>query len=340
MSDPIQQPIQAPSPPPPPPPQPAAELPAPRPTRLRPFAIGLFVLGLILLVGEIVKLIPMGFGPPIALAVFGIALFGLSFIPLPVVPDTEPPLPPMQKIAGVFYEPTRVFRNLRVHPHWVAAYLVVVVLTVVYMVAFVQRLTPERIVNHRIEKIGEMGPPFAPPPDRLEQMRSQQLDEAKSPVKRAGAAATAFAAAFIFGAIVSALYLLGTLAFGGRINFWQALAVYFYASLPVIVIQKVLSLVILYIKDPEDIHPILGADNLVQDNLGILFTPSVHPVLFVIASWIGILSFYGLWLKAKGLQNGGTRVSSSAGWGVAVTLWLLGLVLVTIVTALFPGFIG
>jgi len=298
------------------------------------------VLGLILLVGEIAKVIPIGFGPPIALAVFGIALFGLSFIPLPVVPDPEPPLPPFQKLAGIFYEPARVFRNLRAHPHWVAAYLVVVVLTVVYMVAFVQRLTPERIVNHRIEKIGEMGPPFAPPADRLEQMRAQQLDEAKSPLKRAGAAATAFFGAFIFGVIVSALYLLGTLAFGGRINFWQALAVYFYASVPVIVIQKVLSLVILYIKDPEDIHPILGADNLVQDNLGILFSPSAHPVLFVIASWIGILSFYSLWLKAKGLRYGGTRVGSSAAWGVAITMWLLGLVLVTIVTALFPGFIG
>jgi hypothetical protein len=63
-------------------------------------------------------------------------------------------------------------------------------------------------------------------------------------------------------------------------------------------------------------------------------------VLFVIASWIGILSFYGLWLKAKGLHHGGTRVSSSAGWGVAITMWLIGLVLVTIITALFPGFIG
>src|SRR4030095_4797637 len=185
-----------------------------------------------------------------------------------------------------------------------------------------------------------MGPPFAPQPEALEQMRATQLEDAKSPLKQAGAGITAFAAAFIFGAIVSALYLLGTLAFGGRINFWQALSVYFYASMPVIVIQKLLSLVILYIKDPDDIHPILGQDNLVQDNLGILFTPSAHPVLFVIASWIGVLSLYGLWLKARGLHNGGTRVSSSAGWGVAVTLWVIGLVLVTIMTALFPGFIS
>lgn len=336
MSEPLQQPFQA----PPPPPQPATLPPAPRPTRLRPFAIGLFVIGLILLVGQIIKVIPIGFGPGVALCLFGIVLFGLSFIPLPAVPDAEPPLSPLQKIPGMFFEPTRVFRNLRVHPRWVAAYLVVVILTVVYTFAFIQRLTPERIVNHRMDKVAEMGPPFAPQPEQLEQMRATQLEDAKSPLKQAGAGITAFAAAFIFGAVVSALYLLGTLAFGGRINFWQALSIYFYASLPVIVIQKLLSLVILYIKDPDDIHPILGQDNLVQDNLGILFTPSAHPVLFVIASWIGILSLYGLWLKARGLHNGGTRVSSSAGWGVAVTLWVIGLVLVTIMTALFPGFIS
>jgi hypothetical protein len=58
------------------------------------------------------------------------------------------------------------------------------------------------------------------------------------------------------------------------------------------------------------------------------------------ASFIGVLSFYGLWLRAKGLQNGGTRVSSSQAWGAAITLLVLGLVLVSAVTALFPTFIS
>jgi len=79
---------------------------------------------------------------------------------------------------------------------------------------------------------------------------------------------------------------------------------------------------------------------LVQDNLGVLFAPSVHPVLFVMMSFIGVLSFYGLWLRAKGLKEGGTRVSSTAGWGVAITLWVVALLLISAVTALFPGFIG
>jgi hypothetical protein len=48
--------------------------------------------------------------------------------------------------------------------------------------------------------------------------------------------------------------MLGVLAFGGRINFWQALAVNFYAALPVMFISKLLGLVILYLKTPDDLH--------------------------------------------------------------------------------------
>ena len=123
-------------------------------------------------------------------------------------------------------------------------------------------------------------------------------------------------------------------------NFWQVLSTLFYAAVPIVVIQKVLGLVLLYLKSPDDIHPILGQETLVQDNLGVLFSPANHPVIFVLATAIGILSFYGLWLKATGLKNAGTRVSTNVAWGVAITFWLLGTLLITGLTALFPNFIS
>src|SRR5262249_16795751 len=159
-------------------------------------------------------------------------------------------------------------------------------------------------------------------------------------VQRVGQVLKSGVAFFIFTCIGAAISLLGVLVFGGRMNFWQALAVTFYASVPVIAIQKILGLVILYLKSPEDLHPILHQETTLQDNLGILLSPANHPVLFVMASFIGITSFYGLWLRAKGLHYGGTRVSKGTGWAVAITLWLLLLIVVVIFTALFPGFIG
>jgi len=324
-----------------PPPPPIHDVPrAPRPTSFRPVAIGLFAIGLVVCVGGILKFIAGGIGTGAAIAFMGLVLFLLSLIPLPVVDDAEAPMSPLQKLTGMFFEPTRVFRNLRVHPRWLAAYLTVVILSVVYTFAFTQRVTPERIVNHTMDKLAEIGPPLAPPPDRIDAMRAQQIEDAKNPVQRAGAAAKTFVGAFVVTAIFAALYMLACIAFGGRINYWQAFASLMYAAVPIVVIQKVLGLVLLYLKAPEDIHPILGQETLVQDNLGILVTPVNHPVIFVLASAIGILSFYSLWLKATGLRNGSTKVSKGVAWGVALTMWILGTLLITAMTALFPNFIS
>jgi hypothetical protein len=84
----------------------------------------------------------------------------------------------------------------------------------------------------------------------------------------------------------------------------------------------------------------MGQETLVQDNLGVLFTPGTQPTLFVLASAFGVLSFYGLWLRAKGLQNAGTKVSSSAAWSVAIILWVLALIIGAIFATLFSSFIS
>jgi hypothetical protein len=322
----------------PPPPTIAPEPEAPRPTKLRPIAIGVFALGLIALIGGIGKFLPGGIGTGIVLAIGGVVLFLLTLIRLPVPKDTEEPMSAVQKLMGIFYEPTRVFKNLRVHPHWMAAFLVIVVVNLIYTNAFVQRLTPERIVDYSMDKLAES--PIKPPPEQMGRMREESLQQAKQPIQRVQTALKSFVGLFILGALVAAVYLLGVMMFGGRINFWQALAVYFYASVPIQIIQKLISLIILFIKAPEDIHPILGQETLVQDNLGILFNPADHPVLFVASTAIGVLSFYGLWLRAKGLQNGSEKASSTAAWGATLLVWIVYMLFILTITAIFPSFIS
>ncbi len=312
----------------------------PRPIKLRLFAIASFVLGLLVLGATIAKLIPGGWLTAFALCFLGVLLFALSFIRLPDVPAKEGPLPLFDKVSGIFFEPSRVFRNLREHPHWLGAFVIIAVLTAVYNFSFVQRITPERIVEHTTQKMSEMGAPFTPPPEEIERQRVAGLTALKNPAARVAGIANSVVGLFVLGVVVAAISLLGVLIFGGRINFWQSLAISFYASLPVVAIQKILGLVILYLKSPDDLHPVLNAETTLQDNLGVLFSPAEHPILFVLASFIGLTSFYGLWLRAKGLHLGATRASSGAGWGAAIALWLLLLLLALIFTALFPGFIG
>lgn len=325
---------------PPPPPMPESTPRAPRPTKLLFFAIGFFVLGVLIALGGAAKFIPGGLSTGGILALCSVVLAGLSFIPLPVVPEPDEPLSLLTKALGIFYEPSRVFRSLRSQPHWIGVFVIIGVLTAIYSFAFTQRITPERIVDHTMEKVAEMGPPFAPPPDRLDTMRAEQLSSLKNPFEQVGNVIKSFSGLFVLGAFVAALSMLGVLAFGGRINFWQSLAVTFYASLPIVVIQKLLGLVVLYLKPPEDLHPILNAQTTVQDNLGVLMSPAAHPVLFVLLSFVGITTLYSVWLRAKGLHLGATKASSGTGWGVSITLMILLMIFVAIWTALFPQFIS
>lgn len=332
MSDPKPATFQPPTPPP------AADTPAPRALHLRMPAIALFVLGVLIAVGGALKFIPGGVGTGLALAFWGALMFGLSFVRLPKpAPDAPPPMSVMERLGGIFYEPSRVFQDLKPHPRWLAPFLVISILSIAYAAAFTQRLTPERIVSYTADKMAET--PFIPP-EAVERAREDGLDQAKNPVQRVGTAIKTSVGVFGFMAFLAALYLVGVLVFGGRINFWQAFASLMYATLPIAVVQKVVSLILLYIKSPDDIHPIMGQETLVQDNLGILFSPAEHPVLFVTASAIGLLSFYGLWLKATGLRYAGQRVTKAAAWGTAITFWLLGLLFIVIITALFPSFIS
>jgi hypothetical protein len=335
MSDPQEQPFQAPPPPPPVPEIPPAE----RPTRMRPVAIGIFVLGLVVLALALAKVLPspagVFSGGFVCLA--GIVVFALSFIPLPRVEGAEGPLSPAGRVLGIFYEPSRVFRNLRAHPRWVAAFAIIALMNVLYATAFVQRLTPERIVNYSSDKLAESGFLSA---EQVEKSREQQLEQAKNPATRVINVVTSINGTFFKYCFGAALFFLAALAFGGRLNFWQALCAVLYASLPFVIITKVLSLILLYVKSPDDIHPILGAETLVQDNLGALISPANHPVLFVLGTSVGLLSFYWIWLVAKGLNLTGTKVSSSVAWAITLTLTILGLGLGMIFATLFASFLS
>lgn len=322
---------------PPSPPSPTDPEPPPRPKKLRPFAIGLFVLGLLLVIGQIAGFVPGGASAGAAFAFCGLALFGLSFIRLPQLEAKQAPMSTVQTLMAIFYEPTAVFRNLRVHPRWIVALLVVAVLSTAYSVAFVRRVTPERIVNFTTDKLAESGFMTA---EVIEQQRQIRLEQAKNPTYQAMSHLSGFAVTFLKYCVFTGLVFVGILAFGGRMNFWQAFAAVIYAVLPWTVIQKVLSLILLYIKSPDDIHPILNQDTLVQDNLGAFISPADHPVLFVLASVVGLLWIYWIWLLAKGLQHTGTKVSGSAAWGVTITLTVLMVGAGAVMALLFGSFMS
>src|SRR3954462_11178408 len=143
-------------PPPPPLPPPSAR----RMTSIRIPGIILIVLALVCVGLGVAKVLPGGVGTGLLMGLTGIVFIALSFVVLPDVPPDQP-LSTGEKLAGIFYEPTRVFRSLRSNPTWVAPILIIGILNAAYLTAFTHRLTPERIVNYTVDKMADT--PFIPP---------------------------------------------------------------------------------------------------------------------------------------------------------------------------------
>jgi hypothetical protein len=335
MSDPNQN-FQA--PPPPSAADPEAE--RQRPANLMWAGAGLIVIGIIIVVLGIpgLALITGGIGTGASVCCLGILFIGFSFMRLPAVKDPPPKMSAAATLTGIFFEPTNVFRNLRAHPQWLGAILLVGIVNGAYSVAFNHRLTPERIINFTMDKLEDS--PIKPPPEAMAKARTDGVEQAKSLTYQAGDFVKKVVGAFFAVAFIAALCLLGVLAFGGRMHYWQTYAAIAFVTFPTTLIQKGISFLILYLKSPDDIHPILGQESLVYDNLGLLVAAKDHPVIFVIATSIGVLSFYRLWLTGTGLREAGYKVSSSAAWGVTITIFLLFLLLGMAAAMLFGSMFG
>jgi len=127
---------------------------------------------------------------------------------------------------------------------------------------------------------------------------------------------------------------------GGTINYWQAFAAVVYASFPISVLRWVLSLIFLYIKDPADIHPLIGQSGIVQDNLNFLVNPADNPILYVLLRSLSILGLYWIVMNIIGLKNTGEKISSSIAWTATITVWIAGVLLGVVFAALFPSFLS
>lgn len=294
------------------------------------------ILGIAIAILGFTNILPYLGTTGIFLCLLGGLFIGLNFIPTPAAEGGEP-MPIWERLTKIFFSPSEVFRSFRTHPFWLGAIIIASIVSGIYSYAFVQRITPEVIANHTVEKLSEAG--FVQP-EQIEVIKKQNLETAKSPLARIGSFINTFVGYCFLAAFLGIVYLLIVLAFGGTLNFWQGLAVAAYVIFPVTLIQKLSSLLILYLKEPTNIHPVLGQGSLLMDNLSFLVSPGETPVLYVLLASISLLSLYSIFLTATGLKNAGTKVSPTTAWIISIIMWLLGLTLGVISAFFFGGMFG
>lgn len=296
-------------------------------------------LGLVVAVLSVLGVIP-GLTPTgVVMILFGGLMIGMSFVNrVPAEGPVEMSTP--STLLNIFVSPSETFQSLRRNPKWLVAVLIMTVLSVTYNNLFLERLTVERVTNYSIDKTLQMSFMNDEARKQVEAGRAQTIADAKDPVKRAAGAVWSFALHVVGFALLGLLFFLIVTAFGGSIYYWQAFVVAVYAWFPVAVIKFVLNTIVLYLKDPSEIHPILGQSSLIQDNLSFLVSSAENPVIYTVLASLSLLSFYWIWLNATGLKNGGDRVSSSTGWSGSLIVFGIIFFFGVTMALLFPSFIS
>ena len=298
-------------------------------------------IGFVICILSITKILPGLTSTGVFLILFGGLVIGLSFVDKPDPDGTEKMSTP-GTLANIFFAPSDVFRNLRRHPRWLIAALIMSILSATYTNLFLYRLGPDRVANYTIDKTLEISMirDNEEAKKGVEEGRAKAIADNKDPVIRAGQAISGFVGSVFGYAFLALIFFLFALAMGGSINFWQAFSATVYASFPVAVIRFFLNTILLFIKDPTDIHPILGQQTLIQDNLNFLVTSAEHPVLFTLLGSLSLLLFYWIWMLATGLKNTGEKVTGTIAWSAALTIYVLLVFLGVAVAALFPSFVS
>lgn len=297
------------------------------------------VVGLLVAVLGILKVVPGMTQPGVVMILLGGLIIGLSFVDKPDTEGAER-MSTGASLLNIFVSPSEVFQNLRRHPRWLVAALVMSVLSTTFMNLFLYRLTPERVTNYAIDKTLEMSFLDENARKQIESGRADAIADNKNPVMKAGQAISSFTVSVFLFAFLGGVFFLFALAMGGKMNYWQAFSAAVYASFPVSVIRYILSTIILFIKDPTDIHPITGQTSLVQDNLSFLVVPAEHPVLYTLLGAFSLLWFYWVWLNATGIKDAGEKVKPSIGWTAAVSVFMALVALGVVAALLFPSFIS
>jgi len=234
-----------------------------------------------------------------------------------------------ETLTNIFFDPGTTFEALRARPRFLVAALIMIGLTLLGATLLFQRVDFNKVVRQAMEsnpRAAQMSPE-----DKERAIAMQSKPVFRYIFQTAPAVGVA-----IMIAAGAGLYLLGTMLMGGRMSYRQALSVWTYSSFAPGLLQSILTIVLLYVKSPDDLDFSRPGAGLLVTNLGALLGAGASPVLRGALSWFDLFTFYGMFVAATGLRIVG-RLSSGAAWTIVLGLWLLCVLFAVARAALFGG---
>ena len=213
------------------------------------------------------------------------------------------------RIVGVFFEPTKTFRDIAERPTWIVPMILVILAVMGIITAESQHIGWDRIFRHQMETNS-----------RLQQMPADQREQTLAMQEKfASVGGYVFA---LIGVPVSDLIIAAVLLgiagglMGGGMRFKQVFAVVSYSGLPG-VLTAILTVVVIFLKNPDDFN----MQNPLAFNLGAFMDPNTSSKFLY--SLAGSLDLFVLWmivLMATGLKAAAGKKLTFTGALVAVLL--------------------
>jgi hypothetical protein len=214
----------------------------------------------------------------------------------------------LARLTGVLWEPGGAFRDIAAHPRWWPPMAIIVVLSLVFVYSFSQRVGYERFYRQQAETNSRMQ---SMDPAAREQTINVQVKVAPYFFYGFSVIGTPVTAL-----IVAAIFLLIFKTFlGADVTFRQVYAVCCYAMIPLI-FSSIMALAVMLLKDPDQ----FDLQNATPTNIGaFLDAVSTPKWLYSLASSVDAFTLWVLALLATGLSVAARRIS----WATSMT-WVAG----------------
>ena len=246
----------------------------------------------------------------------------------PTVSD-PPQMSEVSTIANVFFEPGRVFEDLRRKPRFIIGSILIAILFTAYVFGLTTKVG-EAVIRRSVFEHLERSPQGS--------SMSQEQKEGAVSINLTIQKYTRFAMPiFVFLSLLlgGLFYFLAAKAFGGNGGYLHGLSVWVYSSIPPTVIAMIANFLVLMLKSADEIDLTASQRGVIHANPGFLLNGKEMPVLTTIVGTLDLFMIWGWILAAIGLRIT-NRLSSGSAWAAVIIIGLIG-VLFRVVGAFISG---
>jgi hypothetical protein len=241
--------------------------------------------------------------------------------PAQVSPQSAP-LSEGQRIADVFFAPTKTFTDLRRNASWWGPFLIIAIVSLIFVAVVDQKVGFRKVADNQLQ----MSPKQADQVERLPPDQREKNAQLRTSITKGISYAVPAIAILIYAVFAGVLF--GTLKFAANadIKYKALFALIVYTRLPE-VLRAVLTIVSLLAGVSGDGFNI---ENPVALNPGYFIGPEGSPVLRALLTPLDVITIWTLVLTAIGITcisnvKRGTAYAVVFGWFALVVLIRVGL---------------